>query len=316
MPLNKKQFRVNDFFCGAGGMGLGFKQAGFNIVGAWDFDKYAVQSYRVNVGDHVKQSDIREMVWQDVPTADVWTFGFPCQDLSIANPDGDGLDGKRSGLFFQVMRLLEETQHNNPKALPKVVMAENVVGLRPYLPVLEREYGRNGYKALYTKLNSKYFGVPQSRERYFVIGIRADLDHTLFNFPYQSGVDSGMRIKHILQDDSEIDSKFYLSDKAIEYMSRERKGKPRWEYHKNEVDGIAATLTANMWKGVPYGVIQGLPRYRRFTPRECARLQGFPDSYMQVVSDTQFYKQMGNGVTVTVANALAKEIKWFLGEVK
>lgn len=99
---------VNDFFCGAGGMGLGFKQAGFTIAGAWDFDKFAVATYNANVGNHVQQKDIREMTYLDVPQATVWTFGFPCQDLSVAGKMAGLYEGKRSGLFFEVMRLLDE----------------------------------------------------------------------------------------------------------------------------------------------------------------------------------------------------------------
>ncbi len=76
--------KVNDFFCGCGGMGLAFQKAGFEIAGAWDYDKHAVQSYRENVGNHVQKADIREMKWSDIPRADVWAFGFPCQDLSVA----------------------------------------------------------------------------------------------------------------------------------------------------------------------------------------------------------------------------------------
>ena len=81
-------YTLNDFFCGCGGLGLGFKNAGFQIVGAWDFDKFAVASYRENVGDHVVQADIQEMHIEDVPKADVWSFGFPCQDLSVAVSPG------------------------------------------------------------------------------------------------------------------------------------------------------------------------------------------------------------------------------------
>lgn len=77
-------YTLNDFFCGCGGLGLGFQNAGFKIVGAWDFDKYAVATYRENVGDHVVQADIQKMCIEDVPKADVWAFGFPCQDLSVA----------------------------------------------------------------------------------------------------------------------------------------------------------------------------------------------------------------------------------------
>jgi DNA (cytosine-5)-methyltransferase 1 len=113
-------FTVNDFFCGCGGLGLGFIQAGFKIQKAWDFDKYAVQSYRENVGDHVIQADITKMTYQDVPGANVWAFGFPCQDLSLAGKQAGLFEGKRSGLFFEIMRLLDETAANNA-TLPEIL---------------------------------------------------------------------------------------------------------------------------------------------------------------------------------------------------
>lgn len=131
-----KLYTLNDFFCGAGGLGLGFKDAGFGIEKAWDFDKYAVQTYKENVGDHVEEKDITHMSIDDVPQSTVWTFGFPCQDLSVAgnqagmetecntcgtkwkldtdNPtcpncqSDDFKAANRSGLFFEIMRLLDE----------------------------------------------------------------------------------------------------------------------------------------------------------------------------------------------------------------
>lgn len=291
-------------------MGLGFKQADFTITGAWDFNEYAVQSYKVNVGDHVKQTDIRDMKYWEVPTADVWTFGFPCQDLSIANTEGEGLEGERSGMFYEVMRLLEETLQHKPDSMPKVIMAENVKGLKPYLPVLADEYSKRGYTMLFTRLDSQNFSVPQHRERYFVVGIRFDLNYTMFRFPDNQG-GTELTVRDIMLPDSEVEEKFYLSEKAIAYMNRERKGKPRWEYHTNPLDGVAATVTANSWKGVPYLVLK-TERPRRLTPREVARLQGFPDTFKFVVSNTRLYEQFGNAVSVTVSNALAKEIKTFL----
>ena len=139
----KRKLKVNDFFCGCGGMGIAFKNAGYEIAGAWDFDKYAVESYRANVGDHVQKADIKELHQADIPQADVWAFGFPCQDLSVAgkqrgmilkcedcgeeieiNPEeytGNTICPKcssnnfkaasRSGCFFEMMRLLEETEN-------------------------------------------------------------------------------------------------------------------------------------------------------------------------------------------------------------
>lgn len=135
-------YTLNDFFCGCGGLGLGFQNAGFKIVGAWDFDKYAVATYRENVGDHVVQADIQKMCIEDVPKTDVWAFGFPCQDLSVAGkqagiklecadcgtvwevstetyseenlcPGCGGTNHRaatRSGMFFEIMRLLAEAR--------------------------------------------------------------------------------------------------------------------------------------------------------------------------------------------------------------
>ena len=159
-------YTLNDFFCGCGGLGLGFKNAGFQIVGAWDFDKFAVASYRENVGDHVVQADIQEMHIEDVPKADVWSFGFPCQDLSVAgkqagirlectacgqswevdyqNYDGNnvcpycgGTDHKaasRSGMFFEIMRLLAEARERESRKSCAWLMYP---ALRKVLPVLD-----------------------------------------------------------------------------------------------------------------------------------------------------------------------------------
>jgi len=105
-----------------------------------------------------------------------------------------------------------------------------------------------------------------------------------------------------------VDEKFYLSDKAIDYMSRLRNGKPRWEYHTNPLDGKSACLTANMYKGVPYGVIKELKR--RLTPVECERLQSVPDNYTEGVSNTQRYKMLGNGWTIDVIAHILGEIRY------
>lgn len=205
---------LEDFFCGCGGLGLGFQNAGFKIVGAWDFDKYAVATYRENVGDHVVQADIQKMCIEDVPKADVWAFGFPCQDLSVAGkqagiklecadcgtvwevsaetyseenlcPGCGGTNHRaatRSGMFFEIMRLLAEAREREPEKVPKVLVAENVKALRKLLPVLEAEYGKAGYKCHAQLFNSKYWGVPQNRERYIVVGTLDSLPDT-YTYP-------------------------------------------------------------------------------------------------------------------------------------
>ena len=219
-------YTLNDFFCGCGGLGLGFQNAGFKIVGAWDFDKYAVATYRENVGDHVVQADIQKMHIEDVPKADVWAFGFPCQDLSVAGKQAgiklecadcgtvwevsaetyseenlcpgcggtNHMAATRSGMFFEIMRLLAEAREREPEKVPKVLVAENVKALRKLLPVLEAEYGKAGYKCHAQLFNSKYWGVPQNRERYIVVGTLDSLPDT-YTYPeeqhdYHAGVGS------------------------------------------------------------------------------------------------------------------------------
>lgn len=240
----ERMLKVNDFFCGCGGMGIAFKNSGYEIAGAWDFDKYAVQTYKENVGDHVKQTDIREMTYEDVPKADVWAFGFPCQDLSVAgkqkgmilkcedcgeeieiNPEeysnraicpvcgGDNFKAaSRSGMFFEMMRLLEETEQNTPENMPAVIIAENVRGLKPYLPVLRLEYERNGYTAHVEMFNSKYWDVPQNRERYAVVGTRDRLN-LQFTFPKEQH-EFVPKLSDFIEEN--VDEKYYLPDEKAQ----------------------------------------------------------------------------------------------------
>jgi DNA (cytosine-5)-methyltransferase 1 len=233
---------LNDFFCGCGGIAAGFKNAGFKIAGAWDFDKYAAETYRANIGDHVKQTDITEMSAADVPKADVWTFGFPCQDLAVCGKrdlikvrchkcetvwryDIDNAicpncrnetfrAANRSGLFFEVMRLLDETETGN---LPKVLLAENVKALKPYLPMIEAEYKKRGYRTYHTLYNSKYWGVPQNRERYFVAGVHESLRGD-FVFPEEQH-DFIPKLSSVLE--KNVDEKYYIpDDKARKIISQ------------------------------------------------------------------------------------------------
>lgn len=184
------------------------QKAGFKILKAWDFDRFAVQTYRENIGDHVEQADIKELHIEDIPKATAWAFGFPCQDLSVAGKQagiklectdcgevwevdskhytgenacpkcggGNYRAATRSGMFFEIMRLLQEAAEKEPDKLPKILIAENVKALGPYLPVLAAEYSRAGYKSYYQLFNSKWWGVPQNRERFIVVGIRDTLE--------------------------------------------------------------------------------------------------------------------------------------------
>ena len=190
--------------------------------------------------DLVRQQDIKEMTYKDVPKADVWAFGFPCQDLSVAGKQrgmvlkceecGEEIQinpeeyqnnvlcphcgssrfkaASRSGCFFEIMRLLEETEKNAPANMPAVIIAENVRGLRPYLPVLNLEYERHGYTAHAQMFNSKYWNVAQNRERYAVVGTRDCLGLN-FAFPEEQ---HEFVPKLSSQLEKDVDEKYFLPD--------------------------------------------------------------------------------------------------------
>ena len=255
---SNKQYTVNDFFCGCGGIGIGFKDAGFKIAGAWDFDKFAVETYRENVGNHVKLADITQMTMDDIPKVDVWAFGFPCVNLSYAGrrelikvrcsncenvwrytiedpfcPVCGRIEfraANHSSLFFEIMRLLDECDADKR---PQVLLAENVKALKPHLPMIEAEYRKRGYHTYYTLYNSKYWGVPQNRERYFVVGIHESLQGD-FAFPEEQH-DFIPKLSTILE--KNVDEKFYIpDDKARKIIDQALK-------KLADLSGVHATLS-------------------------------------------------------------------------
>lgn len=370
-------YTVNSFFCGGGGFDLGFIKAGYKVVGAWDFDKYAVESYAHNIGKHVKQADVSKMSWSDLRKANIWLFGFPCQDVSLAGNKAGMIKGEtRSGLFYEIMRLLQEVRENAAMDLPEVILAENVKGVKKYLPTIEEEYAKVGYKMYYTLYNSKFEGVAQNRERYFIMGVREDLDQE-FKFSVQQQ-ESVPKLKEFLEDHAE--EKYYIEDiKALHILEEAEEGLRVKQATKKGYDvavegdminvtrptsktrrgRVGKQIAQTLLTGHEQVVVESLPeinvigkldikghdvikrvydveglsptlntggggnrqpkildysrlKVRKLTPREFARLQGFPESYEQVVSNVQFYKQMGNAVTVPVAFFVAEQIKVYL----
>jgi DNA (cytosine-5)-methyltransferase 1 len=309
--------KVNDFFCGAGGMGLGFKQAGFELASAWDFDTHAVKAYAHNVDEKVLLQDIALLKGESVPAADVWTFGFPCQDISFSGLKKGMIQGKtRSGMFYEIMRLLGEVEEK-----PSIILAENVKGVAKYLPEIEKEYRRAGYRLQGTLLDSRYFGVPQGRERYFLAGIREDLNINI-QFPVMDSVGIPS-IEDILEHD--VPERFFYTDfedlAKVKYLNYSYKygelimaadlGRYRNDQMNRvySIKGIAPTALTVSGGGKEIKIMIAPDMIRKMTPREYARLQGFPNSYEIVVSKAQAYKQFGNAVTVPVARAVAKAIK-------
>lgn len=247
---------------------------------ASEIDSYAMQIAKKNYPDTKHIGSVLDVKGSDLPRIDLLIGGSPCQSFSNAG-DGSGLDGK-SKLFWEFVRVLKETK-------PTYFLLENVKMKKEWEKIITDTLGVEPIA-----INSRLL-TAQNRPRLYWTNIPNVIQP----------IDRGIVLKDILVD--QVEEKFYLSDKAIDYMSRLRNGKPRWEYHTNPLDGKSACLTANMYKGVPYGVIKELKR--RLTPIECERLQSVPDNYTEGVSNTQRFKMLGNGWTIDVIAHILNEMR-------
>lgn len=323
--------RFVDLFAGIGGIRLGFEQVfpDGETVFVSEQDFKAQETYRANFSTPgVFAGDITKVDIGDVPDFDVCLAGFPCQAFSIAGKRqgfNDSYRGRSRGtLFAEVIRFCEAKQ-------PKVIFCENVKGLVAHdrgntLRVIVGAFEEIGYKVHFEVLNSCDFGVPQNRERVFIVCFRQDVDDSGFVFP--SGVENGCVIRDVL-DDAPVDAKYYLSDVYLETL-REHRRKQEAEgngfgYVVRDLDGVAGALVcggmgrernlivdSRPHSLVPTTRIKGQVNredVRKLTPREWARLQGFPEGFVLPVSDTQLYRQLGNSVTVPVVAAVAGSVR-------
>lgn len=236
---------------------------------------------KANYPDIKHIGSVTDVKSENLPQIDLLIGGSPCQGFSFAGKQLN-FEDPRSKLFFEYVRLLKECK-------PKYFLLENVVMKKEFQDVISKETGVEPIL-----INSALVSA-QNRKRLYWTNIPG----------VTQPEDKGLLLKDILDESSE--QKYYLSDKAKAYMSRHRNGKPRWEYHTNPLKGKAACLTANMYKGVPYGVIRELER--RLTPSECEKLQSINPNYTKCVSDAQRYKMLGNGWTVDVIAHILKQIK-------
>ena len=272
-------YRSIDLFAGIGGIRKGFDNAfgkDIETVFVSEWDEYAQKTYKLNYHDDFDiAGDITKIDEKDIPEFDICLAGFPCQAFSLAGKrmgfDDDYKGMCRGTLFQDVVRICEYRQ-------PKVIFCENVKGLTIHdkgrtFKVIKRAFEQIGYKVYDRVLNSKDFGVPQNRERIYIVAFHNDIDSSEFKFP--EGHNSHTCIRDIMEE-KEVSVKYYLS---TVYMETHIKGEVNRE-------GI-----------------------RKMTPREWARLQGFPDDFKLELADTHLYKQFGNSVTVNVIEAIAKEIR-------
>ena len=300
-----KSYKFIDLFAGIGGIRRPFDNLGCECVFSSEIDKYAIQTYQANFNE-VPSGDITKIDAKEIPSFDILLAGFPCQAFSIAGKR-QGFADTRGTMFFEIQRILEYHK-------PKCFMLENVKGLtnhnqgRTFNTILDILQYQLKYKVFYKILNAKNFGMPQNRERIIIVGF---LDHDIdFKFPEPTGEKT--RLGDILE--SNVDVKYTISDKI--WASHQR----RKEENRKKGNGFGyclfdenseytSTISARYYKdGSEILIKQEGKNPRRLTPREAARLQGFPDDFKLVCSDVQCYKQFGNSVPTKMIGAVAKEI--------
>lgn len=326
MSLFESGFTFIDLFAGIGGIRLGFERAFGEMVKcvfASDWDEKAQVTCKANFGNEVVIGDITKVGESLVPKHDLLLAGFPCQAFSLAGARR-GFEDIRGTLFFDVVRIVKAHK-------PRVVFCENVKGLTIHdkgrtFSIIVDTLSSLGYSVYHRVLNSKDFGVPQNRERIYIVAFRNDTVSSDSSFPEPLGVD--IRIKDILEDHP-VSVKYYLSTQYLktlrEHKERHQEKGHGFGYEIRDTEGIAgAIVVGGMGRErnliiderisdyTPITKIKGevnRENIRRMTPREWARLQGFPDSFILPLADVRMYKQLGNSVSVPVIKAIAGQIR-------
>ena len=309
---NPNALRFIDLFCGIGGFRIAFEKIGAKCVFSSDYDKFSQQTYEANFGEKPK-GDINTIAVSDIPPHDILCGGFPCQPFSIAGVSKKNSlgrlhgfdDAKQGNLFFSIAEIIE---YHRPAAF----VLENVKNLKSHdkgrtFDVIHRILTKDLNYKVYTKIIDARSVVPQHRERIFLIGFREPRDFEFPRFP-----DEGPKLATILE--SKPDPKYTLTDHLWKYLqnyaAKHKAAGNGFGYGLVTGADITRTLSARYHKdGSEILIAQKSKNPRRLTPRECARLMGYPDSYKLVVSDTQAYRQFGNSVVVPIVAEIAKAVR-------
>lgn len=327
-------FTFIDLFAGIGGIRMGFEENGGHCVFTSEWDKYAVKTYCENFGtNHPIEGDITKVAVEDIPDHDVLLAGFPCQPFSIAGVSKKnslgrvhGFEDKTQGtLFFDVARIIKEKR-------PKAFLLENVKNLmshdkgQTFQVIKDTLEDELGYKIFPKVVDAKGF-VPQHRERIYIVGYRDETDFSWDAFRAkdkmektmddilhpQNGIEEPEK-DYTIGSKAKVNEKYVLSDKLWKYLydyAAKHKAKGNgFGYGMVTKKSTARTLSARYYKdGSEILINRGKYNPRRLTPRECARLMGYPDSFKIPVSDTQSYKQFGNSVVMPVVKEIAYIMK-------
>ena len=315
-----EKLKVASLFCGCGGTDVGllgdfdflgkhYEANGMEIVYANDIDDNACNIFKENFGITPDNRDIREVKSEEIPEFDILTGGFPCQSFSIIaqNPKRLGVKDERGKLFFEMCRILRERQ-------PKCFIAENVKGIltankKSAFPLIMKEFEESGYDVQYRILNSANYGVPQKRERVIIVGFRKDLN-VYFSFPDVEIEDENnfAPLKKVIE--KKVDEKYFFSERAVAGMMKKRESmnKGRAQDINKPCNTVGAHL-AKVSLNSTDPVLMEKNRYRRFTPREVARIQSFPDDFELVGSEAAQYRALGNAIPPVMFWYVAKAVK-------
>lgn len=322
-----EKLKVASLFCGCGGTDVGLL-GGFDFLGktydpnnmeivyANDIDENACGIFEENFKIKPDNRDIREVKSEDIPDFDILTGGFPCQSFSIIaqNPKRLGVKDERGKLFFEMCRILKDKK-------PKCFIAENVKGLltankRNAFPLILEEFEKSGYDVSYSVLNSAEYGVPQKRERVIIVGFRKDLN-IKFVFP-----DTAVKAEDLYEPlssviESGVDEKYFFSERAVAGMMRNREAmnKGRAQDISKPCNTVGAHLAkVSLNSTDPVLMVGG--KYRRFTPREVARIQSFPEDFRLVGSESAQYRALGNAIPPVMFWHVANSVYNYLNEEK
>lgn len=311
-----KEYKFIDLFCGIGGFHLTLESFGAECVFASDVNKEANNVYKTNFG-FSPQGDITKISSDSIPSHDILCGGFPCQAFSISGKGMGFSDGKTGKLFFEINRILKYHK-------PKVVFLENVANLEKHwggysLKHILNALKSRGYVPFKQVLNAIDFGIPQHRRRLYIVAFRQDLNINEFHFP--KALEIKKQLKDFLVD--EVDEKYYIKqsytirkdvinvelDLKNPFIRVGEVGPGRQGERIYSINGCATTLSSSSGgPGGRTGMYYIKNRVRKLTPRECARLMGFPDDFKIAESDNQAYLQFGNSVVVDVLQYILLQI--------
>lgn len=311
-----------DLFAGIGGFHQALSRFGAKCVFASEWDKNAAQTYSANYGIE-PFGDITQIAEQDIPPHDILCGGFPCQAFSISGKQ-QGFNDTRGTLFFEIARIVAYHQ-------PKVLFLENVKNFIKHdhgntLKVVLNTLDELGYNVFYQVLNASHFGLPQNRERVYLVCFRKDLGIDSFQFPDGLSMpvalsdfleESPQNVKIVERDDMVLYKNFepeidlygqpILPNRPIQIGIVGKGGQGERIYHPT---GHAITLSAyGGGVGSKTGLYHIDGKIRKLSPRECARIQGFPDSFKIISSQSQAYQQFGNSVAINVLVAILHNIE-------